>query len=156
MADLERRTADELAILRLVAAVAQAVDDRDLEAYRACFADKIRCLQRDEAGAEAWTAIPAADYAAGSIAGAARMDWTHHQVGHSVIAFNGDDASAKADVVVDMQFTSESGSVDRLTVGGRYDLEFTRLADGWRITARNLVRRYTVGDLAILEPRQGP
>jgi SnoaL-like domain len=145
------RAADELAILRLVATVAQSVDDCDVNAYRACFADQVHCIQPDADGVWHWTTVSAAEYAVRSVEAASRMDWTHHQVGHTIITFSGDSASGRVDVVVDMQLTNKNGSVERLTIGGCYDLEFARLETGWKITKRNLVRRYSVGNVAILE-----
>jgi hypothetical protein len=43
----------------------------------------------------------------------------------------------------------------RVTVGGRYDLEFARLAIGWRITKRQMTTRYTIGDPTVLERGRG-
>jgi hypothetical protein len=38
------RADDELEIMRLLARLAQAVDDRDTGAYRGCLADEVVCL----------------------------------------------------------------------------------------------------------------
>ena len=58
----------------------------------------------------------------------------------------GDHAAAKADVVVDMEASGSEGRLEHLTIGGRYELEFARLDQGWRISKRRLVRRYVMGD----------
>ena len=41
------RADDELEIMRLLARLAQAVDDRDADAYRDCLADEVVCLVSD-------------------------------------------------------------------------------------------------------------
>ncbi len=148
---LLRRVADELEILRLLAKVAQTVDDLDEEAYRSCFADEVLCPAGtpDEDGR--WQSVSSTDYARRAIASASRMDWTHHRIGHSVITLDGDRAEAAADVVVEMQASDELGKPERLTIGGRYELAFSRSPNGWRITKRALIRRYAIGNLELLE-----
>ena len=42
--------------------------------------------------------------------------------------------------------TDGAGTPPVLTVGGRYDLEFAKLATGWRITKRHMKTRYTTGN----------
>jgi SnoaL-like domain len=54
-------------------------------------------------------------------------------------------------VVVDMEALDREGRREHLTIGGRYELEFTRLQEGWRISKRTLVRRYAIGDSLLAE-----
>ncbi len=140
-----QRLADELAILRVLARLAQSVDDRDEARYRACLANEVMVPAPDgEPGG--WLAVPGQDYARRSIEAASDMAWTHHKLCNPVIDLAGDRASAKADVVVDLETAGGEGRRERLTIGGRYELEFARLEDGWRISRRRLVRRYVIGD----------
>ena len=43
-------------------------------------------------------------------------------------------------IYIDGQFVTPHG------IGGRYELEFARVDQGWRISNRRLVRRYVMGD----------
>jgi hypothetical protein len=63
----------------------------------------------------------------------------------------------KVDVVAQMQAPTadEGGAPPMLTVGGRYDLDFTKVATEWRIAKRNMTTRYTIGDPAALARARG-
>jgi hypothetical protein len=140
-----QRVMDELEILRLLATLAQAVDDRDEARYRACFADDV--MSPPPSGdRDSWLAVSSQEYARRSIEAVSAMSWTHHKLCNPVVDLMGDRATAKADVVVDMEAPGREGRHEHLTIGGRYELEFARLDQGWRISKRRLVRRYVVGD----------
>ena len=146
------RADDELDIMRLLARLAQAVDDRDTNAYRDCLADEVVCLVPDSAPNETWRALPREAYARQAIESVSTLDWTHHRLCNFVIVVEGDRAHGKVDVVVQMQAPTSDGGVPApmLTVGGRYDLEFAKLEGGWRIAKRHMRTRYTIGDPAVL------
>ena len=138
------RADDELEIMRLLARLAQAVDDRDADAYRDCFADEVVCMVPDTDANETWRAVPSEAYARGAVASVSAFEWTHHRLCNFVILTDGERAQGKVDVVVQMQASkADKGDAPMLTVGGRYDLEFRKLATGWRITKRHMRTRYT-------------
>ena len=139
---------DELEIMRLLARLAQAVDDRDVHAYRDCLADEVVCLVSDPSPNETWRAMPSDAYARQSVESVSAFDWTHHRLCNFVIVVDGERAHGKVDVVAEMQApATDNGATARVrTVGGRYDLEFTRMPAGWRITKRHMRTRYTIGD----------
>ena len=132
---------DELEIMRLLARLAQAVDDRDADAYRDCLADEVVCLVSDTSSNEVWRAMPREAYARRAVESVSGFDWTHHRLCNFVIVVDGERAHGKVDVVVQMQ----GGAPPLLTVGGRYDLEFSKVATEWRITKRHMRTRYTIG-----------
>ena len=138
-----QRVMDELEILRLLATLAQAVDDRDEARYGACFTDEVIAPSGDR---DSWLAVSSQEYARRSIEAVSAMTWTHHKLCNPVVDLMGDRALAKADVVVDMEASGSEGRPEHLTIGGRYELEFARLDQAWRISKRGLVRRYVVGD----------
>ena len=140
-----QRVMDELEILRLLAALAQAVDDRDEARYRACFADEVMGAS-PSGDPDSRLAVSSQEYARRSIEAVNAMTWTHHKLCNPVVDLMGDRATAMADVVVDMEASGSEGRLEHLTIGGRYELEFARLDQGWRISKRRLVRRYVVGD----------
>jgi ketosteroid isomerase-like protein len=151
------RADDELEIMRLLARFAQAVDDRDANAYRDCLADEIVCLVPDGSSNEVWRAMPREAYARQAVESVSRFDWTHHRLCNFVIVIEGEQAHGKVDVVAEMQApkTNNGGSPPTLTVGGRYDLEFGKVAAEWRITKRHMRTRYTIGDPAALARARG-
>jgi ketosteroid isomerase-like protein len=146
------RADDELEIMRLLARLAQAVDDRDINAYRDCLADEVVCLVSDPSRNETWRAVPSDAYARQAVESVSAFDWTHHRLCNFVIVVDGERAHGKVDVVAEMKgpTTDDGDTPTMLTVGGRYDLEFTKVATGWRIAKRNMRTRYTIGDPAVL------
>ena len=137
--------------MRLLARLAHAVDDRDLQAYRDCLADEVTCLSEGE-----WRLEPSDGYAQRSLDSVSAMEWTHHRLCNFVVEVDGEKARARVDVVAEMQAFDGDRAPARVTVGGRYDLEFVRLATGWRITKRHMTTRYTIGDPTVLERARGP
>jgi hypothetical protein len=140
-----QRVIDELEILRLLATLAQAIDDRDEGRYRACLADEVMGAS-PSGDPNSWLAVSSHEYARRSIEAVSAMTWTHHKLCNPVVDLMGDRALAKADVVVDMEASGSEGPPEHLTIGGRYELEFARFDQGWRISKRRLVRRYVIGD----------
>ncbi len=148
-----RHAADELEIMRLLARLAQAVDDRDADAYRDCLADEVVCLVSGTSPNEVWRAVAGEAYARRAVESVSGFDWTHHRLCNFVIVVDGERAHGKVDVVAQMQAATaadDGGAPPMLTVGGRYDLDFARVATEWRITKRNMRTRYTIGDPAAL------
>ena len=142
---LDRRIADELEIMRLLARLAQATDDRDVRAYRDCLADEVLSLSHGGV----WQRESGGHYAERAIHSASTMEWTHHRLCNFVVEIDGDSARTRVDVVVEMQ--THDGERALVTIGGRYDLEFARLASGWRIIRRQMTTRYTIGDQVIVD-----
>ena len=154
---MPKRADDELEIMRLLARLAQAVDDRDADAYRDCLADEVVCLVSDASPNEVWRAVSREAYARRAVESVSAFDWTHHRLCNFVIVVAGERAHGKVDVVAQMQAprTDNGGAPPMLTVGGRYDLEFGKVATEWRITKRHMRTRYTIGDPAALAGVRG-
>lgn len=143
--DASDALADELEILRLVARLAQASDDRDENAYQECFADSVRSARDATISAEA--------YARQAMARLSRTDWTHHKLANPIVHVDTRwaRATAKIDVVVEIASTRH-GRQQHATVGGRYELSFVRANGAWRIDGRVLHQRYVLG---VLDPELG-
>jgi len=96
-------------------------------------------------------------YARRAVESVSAFDWTHHRLCNFVIAVAGERAHGKVDVVAQMQAprTDNGSAPPMLTVGGRYDLEFGKVATEWRITKRHMRTRYTIGDPAALARARG-
>ena len=111
-----QRVADELEILRLMATLAQAVDDRDEARYRACLADKVLGPAPD-GDTSRLLEVSGQEYARRSLEAVSDMEWTHHKLCNPIVDLMGDRASAKADVVVDMEALDSEGRRKHLTIG---------------------------------------
>jgi hypothetical protein len=135
---------DELEIRRLLARLAQAIDDRNETGYLACLANQVHV---DELGSES-RRVEAKAYARDAVQRAARTDWTHHKLTNPVIHRDRDPdrATAVVDVVIDLAWSQKGGSQKRATIGGRYLLGFVRLGGAWRVDQRVFRRRYAEGD----------
>ena len=101
--------------------------------------------------------MPREAYARRAVESVSGFDWTHHRLCNFVIVINGERAHGKVDVVAQMQAPTadDGGAPPTLTVGGRYDLEFSKVATEWRITKRHMRTRYTIGDPAALARARG-
>ena len=139
----------EFALLRLIARLAHAIDDRDEATYRDCFAPVLE--QWREAENTGWEEIGADEYARRSVASVAGLDWTHHQVMNPVVSVDGDRAEAITDIVVLAHAFGET-----VTIGGRYVLAFTLVDDAWRVTRRRRITRYVLGDVSVIARAQRP
>jgi hypothetical protein len=137
-------SAEEWAIYRLAARLAQAGDDRDEGAYRACLADEVWTGPPQES-----IGVPGEIYARDAMARLSRTLWTHHLLANPVIVVAGDGQSAMAaiDVVVTACLAMDEENCRRIVCGGRYELGFARGGAGWRINRRFLHIRYRHGDV---------
>src|SRR3954470_5307343 len=91
------RADDELEIMRLLARLAQAVDDRDADAYRDCLADEVVCLVSDASPNEVWRPVPREAYARRAVESVSAFGWTHHRLCNFVIVVAGERAHGKVD-----------------------------------------------------------
>lgn len=133
--------AEEWAIYRLAARLAQAGDDRDEAAYRACLADEVWAGLLHQG-----TCVSGDIYARDAMERLSRTLWTHHLLANPVIAVEEGSASAAIDVVVTACLATGEGGQRRITCGGRYALSLERGAQGWRINRRFLQIRYRYGE----------
>ena len=85
-----------------------------------------------------WHAMSGKAYARRAVESVSGFDWTHHRLCNFVIVVDGERAHGKVDVVAQMQApaTDDGGAPPMLTVGGRYDLDFSKVAAGWPASAR--------------------
>src|SRR5258708_12162045 len=76
---------DELEIMRLLARLAQAVDDRDADAYRDCLADEVVCLVSDTSPNEVWRAVSREAYARRAVETVPAVHLTPHPLSNFLI-----------------------------------------------------------------------
>ncbi|HEX3773993.1 MAG TPA: nuclear transport factor 2 family protein [Polyangiaceae bacterium] len=106
-----RGCSDELEIMRLLARLAHAVDDRDLQAYRDCLADEVTCRSEGE-----WQLESGDAYAQRSLDSVSALEWTHHRLCNFVVEIEGDKARARVDVVAEMQGLDGDRAPARVTL----------------------------------------
>jgi len=142
---LARRALDELAIMRTLARVAHAQDDRDPVAYRKCFTDSVFLSAAVIIPGWQPGEIAADELARLTMESMNRLDACHHMVFNHIIDVDGDKATCEADlfavsVLVEGEATSTS------SLGGRYFLRLERQDGEWLIRERAIRRRYGFGD----------
>lgn len=140
---------DETAIRKLLFRLAEAADNRDEPAYRACLASTVRKGAAGDNG----PSVPAESYARASIALLSRADWTHHTLTTPVIDIEAgrQRASARVDVVVDIAFTDSGKKPHRLELGGRYDVGCVRRGGAWWIDRCTPLRLRLFGDIKAID-----
>jgi 3-phenylpropionate/cinnamic acid dioxygenase small subunit len=138
---------ERFAIADVLARYARGCDTNDLELVRDCFtADAV--LEYEGLPPLPRGADDFVDYAGHVLS---RLASTQHLLGNIVVAVDGDSATSSAYV----QATHQAASGESFTSGGRYDDEFVRTDEGWKI-ARRTFHRHFVHDADGLGARVRP
>jgi 3-phenylpropionate/cinnamic acid dioxygenase small subunit len=127
MADVTRDIADRIAIDDLLTTYAVAVDDRDWDVVRACFAPGAK-LDYTTFGAPDGPVDDVVEWIAKMIA---PFEMTQHHITNRQIVLDGDSATAVSYLINPMMAAG-----NMIQVGGRYHDTLRRTADGWRIASR--------------------
>jgi 3-phenylpropionate/cinnamic acid dioxygenase small subunit len=141
MADPLQELSDRAAIVRLTHDYAWALDERDWDALREVFtADVVADL--GEGGQQGIDeVIPPVSTALGP------FDASHHVVSTHQITIDGDRAQGRCYLIAQHVRRTAVGGPN-FTVGGRYEDQYVRTADGWRISTRRIVVTWTDGNPA--------
>jgi hypothetical protein len=147
MTDALHLLQDRIAVSDVLHTYCRAIDTRDWALLETVFAADMAADFRSFAGREvvrgrdAWLAAIRK-----TIAG---LSATQHLTGNHVIAVAGDTATLRADLQAVHILQNERGDGE-YTVGGWYDIELARTADGWRITFYKLTISWARGNRDIL------
>lgn len=128
--------ADRIALMDVMLRYAKGVDERDLELYRACFADDVEVLgfgEQTYRGADAWTA-----YVTQALE---RFGPTQHMLGPQLATVDGDTAHCRTDVQA-LHYMQDAPDTT-LTLWATYETEMRRIDGDWKITRHKLVPRGT-------------
>lgn len=126
---------DREAVANVIKRYARAIDTKDWALLETVFTEDLEADFRSFGGREVqhgrdtWIGI-----VKGTIAG---FDATQHLTGNHVAEVDGDRATLNAYIIA-AHWLHESRGDSEYTVGGDYDIELRREADGWRI------RKYTL------------
>jgi SnoaL-like domain len=145
----------QLAIMKTLAKLAHAQDNRDIDGYAACFTEMIVI---DQPMVPGWKPVrmPAKEWASIGIPRLARFDATHHRLFNHVIDIEGNQASCIVDVSA-MHVLTVDGEKRTWSVGGRYHLRLNRQPNGdWLICERALRIRYQLGDETLINRVNAP
>jgi hypothetical protein len=137
-------TADVLAIMKVLATVTHAQDDRDAVKYRSMLADEIH-VHLPMVPGDVPRTMSADDWVENAIAGYAPFYATHHQLFNYVIDVDGDHATCDVDMCAVQQEYENDGEINTWTIGGRYYNHLRRINGQWKISARTLEYRYHTG-----------
>ncbi len=127
---------------------ALAIDSKDWAGLAEVFADRVRADFRSFGVSQVFEGSGAdwADQIRSAIAG---MDATQHLMANHLYSIAGDAASGTSYIQALHRCRNDWGG-DSYTIGGHYDVEMARRADGWRIAAYTLNVTWHQGDRHVL------
>jgi len=123
---------DRAAISDLIHLYATGVDQRDWPRYRRCFTDPFEVDLSSWNGAPA-RSMPADVWVEGVRAGLSGFDSTQHISANHLIELDGDEARCTS-----YMQASHCLDGDRAVLGGYYDSDLRRTAEGWKIRRSRL------------------
>jgi len=137
--------ADRAAITDVVTSFAVALDTRDWDRFRRCFADSVELDYPDSAGVGTFTGDELAALAAPFFG---RLDATQHISSNHQITVDGDQATCVSTLTAQHYLASAApDSVQRQM--GYYTNYLTRFDDGWRIHRTEQHQGWTEGNPAV-------
>ena len=140
---------DRMEITDLVNRVAVAVDSRDWEGVRSCFADEVEVDYTSLNGGAPAT-VRADDLVAGWRGGLSGFEATQHIVTNHVIAIEGDEATCRAYVHATHLLAARFG--DPLwKVAGSYTYRLQRTPVGWKARAMTFSATWGEGNRKLPE-----
>ena len=126
---------DRMDLQQVMLDYAAAVDERDLERYRRCFAEDVEVVGFGDGvmrGRDTWV-----DYVWTALA---KYSATQHLLGPLHATIDGNAARTRSDVQA-LHILADSGG--RFTLWATYHTQLQRSGDGWQITRHELVVRHS-------------
>ena len=125
-----------LAIQDVMTRYAAGVDDRDMDQYRACFADDVQII-----GFGGDPVIGADDWVEDVRGKLEAFGATQHMLGPQLVTVDGDSASTRTDVQA-MHYLKEKPD-SMLTLWATYLTDYRCITGEWKIVRHELVQRGT-------------
>ena len=128
--------AERLAVQDVMTRYAAAVDDRDMEAYRQCFADDVEIVgfgKETVIGGDTWAKDVEGKLEA--------FGPTQHMLGPQLVTIEGDTASTRTDVQAFHYLKDKPGTT--LTLWATYFTDYRKVDGEWKISRHELVSRGT-------------
>ena len=137
------------AITRKVYEYAYGIDTRNWELYRSIFTDEIHMDFQSWNGNPGST-MQADDWVAGCRRLFDNLDATQHSMTNPLVEVSGDTARCRMYMQAEHFLQNRLGSAD-FALGGYYDDQLIRTADGWKITAVTLNVFWSRGNRNIMD-----
>ncbi len=136
----EQLIADRLALQDVMLNYAAAVDERDLERYKACFSEDVEIVGFGEQpinGRETWTQHVWTELE--------KYTSTQHLLGPQFAEVHGDSADTRSDVQALhlMEDSASDGGMARFILWATYNTRMSRIDGAWKIQRHELVVRGT-------------
>ena len=141
---------DERDVLDTVHRFAAGMDLRDWAAYRAVFTDEIVLDYTSYRGGEPIT-VTADSWVERVQRRFTTMIATQHSLTNARVELDGPDDALCRTYVEAMHVAVIDGVEEWCLIGGEYRDRLHRTSDGWRITAKVLGLRWTIGNKAVLD-----
>jgi hypothetical protein len=125
----------------------RAIDTKDWALLESCFTEDMEADFRSFAGRE--TVKGQEPWLAAIRSSMAGMDATQHLSGNHNAQIDGDRATLRADIQA-VHILHDARGDSEYTVGGWYDIEFTRAPEGWRIHRYSLTVSWHRGNRDLL------
>jgi SnoaL-like domain len=139
--------ADWRAVLELSTRYATGIDQRDWSLYRRCFTDQLRIDFSSFTHRPAPTDPVAADDWVGMVRGTIEgFESTQHLIGNQVVTLRGDEGGYTAYIQAQHWMSRDRWYL----IGGWYENQVRREADGWCISACTLHQTWDAGDRDLL------
>jgi hypothetical protein len=148
VSDAVSRLVDERDVLDTVHRFAAGMDGRDWSAFRAMFTDEVVIDYSSYRGGEPVT-MPADAWVARVRRRFDTLTATQHSLSNARIEVDGDQATCHTYVQA-MHVGLLDGVQDWCLVGGEYCDQLVRTSAGWRIRAKRLDARWTIGNPAVI------
>lgn len=143
--DMLRRLLDRAEISEVQFRYATGVDTRDWDLFRSCFTDEIEGDYSSVFGTPP-ARLGADEFVAMIAPVMSALTATQHMMTNLVIAFEDADRATVAANVRAIHHNAAADGGTEQTVYGCYTNQFTRTADGWRISSVKLTSRIQTGN----------
>lgn len=140
---------DHTTITRRVYEYAYGIDTRDWSLYRSIFVDEIE-MDFSSYNGNPGATMKADDWVAGCKVLFTGLDATQHSMSNPLVDIDGDRARCRMYMQAEHFFSNPQGNRD-FAIGGYYDDQLVRTAEGWKIEAVTLNVLWSRGNRHIME-----
>jgi hypothetical protein len=150
---------DRANIIETTFEMARCLDQLDYAALEECLLDEV-AVRYEHVVEDEMVTMPAAEFVAAWREAMSGLETTQHLLSNHRVDVDGDEATCTAYCVIQHYYPEPSGSC-LWTVGGHYDFEFVRTAEGWRIAVLEMAGFWAQGNRHLLQraagsPGEGP
>jgi len=142
-----RQLIDRQAIVDVTLRYGLAVDTNDWALFESLFADTVEVDVPVQRPGE-YRSFSAHDWAESVRENVAGYQSTHHMITNHLVTLDGDSATCRAYLQARHYLPNDSGDAFR-DIGGWYDWELARQAEGWKVRRYKLTLAWSAGNAAL-------